>query len=261
LATFCERLTAIGGGGAAVTVMTAAAVFVGSATALAVKVTAGGTGAFAGAVYVIAAPDALPAADSAPHAAPLHPLPDNVQLTPLFAESFATVAVKLVVAPATTLAVVWERLTEIAAGAAVIVMAAVATFVVFATDVAVRATVAGFGMLPGAVYVTAPPDALLAADNVPHAAPVHPAPDSAHVTPAFELSFATVAVNAWPCPAWIDELTGETVTETAPEADTGLVAGLLALEQPQINAIATIAPATKNPGACSAHTCVTRGLL
>jgi hypothetical protein len=34
------------------------------------------------------------------------------------------------------------------------------------------------------------------AESAPHAAAVHPAPDNAHVTPLFALSFATVAVNA-----------------------------------------------------------------
>lgn len=55
LAVGGARLTAIGGGaggavGAAVTVIAAAAVFVGSVTDVAVSVTAGGVGAFAGAV-------------------------------------------------------------------------------------------------------------------------------------------------------------------------------------------------------------------
>lgn len=43
--------------------------------------------------------------------------------------------------------------------------------------------------------MTATPDALEIAESVPQAAPVQPAPDSAHVTPLFPESFATVAVN------------------------------------------------------------------
>jgi hypothetical protein len=68
-------------------------------------------------------------------------------------------------------------------------------------------------------------------------------------------------VNAWLCPAWIDELAGETVTEIAPEVDAGLVAWLLMPEQPHINAIAVTAHATTNPKARFAHTRVKGGLL
>jgi hypothetical protein len=67
-----------------------------SATDLAVSVTTAGVGTLAGAVYVIAAPDAPEVADSVPQAAPVQPAPLNVHVTPLFWESFATVAVTLV---------------------------------------------------------------------------------------------------------------------------------------------------------------------
>jgi hypothetical protein len=80
---------------AGVTVIAAEADFVGSPTGFAVSVTSTGAGAFAGAVYVMAVPDALAVAEIVPHVAPLHPVPPSVQPTPLFCPSFETVAVKL----------------------------------------------------------------------------------------------------------------------------------------------------------------------
>jgi len=74
-------------------------------------------------------------------------------------------------------------------------MIAVCDFVVSETEVAVSVTVAGLGTLPGAVYVIATPEALAAADKVPHVAPLHPAPDKVQVTPRFCRSFVTVATN------------------------------------------------------------------
>src|SRR5580704_5862478 len=70
---------------AAVMVIVAEAVFVPSATDIAVTATAAGVGRFAGAVYVTVAPAA---ADRVPQAAPLQPAPVRVQCTPLFCESF-----------------------------------------------------------------------------------------------------------------------------------------------------------------------------
>ena len=43
----------------------------------------------------------------------------------------------------------------------------------------------------------ATPEALLAADKVPHVAPLQPVPVSVHVTPLFCVSFVTVAVKFW----------------------------------------------------------------
>ena len=74
-------------------VITAAAVFVPSATDVAVSVTLAGLGTDAGAVYVIATPDALLVAESVPQVAPLQPAPESAQVTPLFALSLATEAV------------------------------------------------------------------------------------------------------------------------------------------------------------------------
>ena len=84
-----------------------------------------------------------------------------------------------------------ERLTEALVGETltdtgeVTVIVAVAFFVLFDTEVAVSVTFAVFGTVLGAWYVIATPDALELADNVPQALPVHPVPESAHVTPRF----------------------------------------------------------------------------
>ena len=66
------------------TVIVATAVLLTSATDLAVSVTAAGAGTAAGAVYVMAAPDALEVAESVPQIAPVQPAPVNVHVTPLF---------------------------------------------------------------------------------------------------------------------------------------------------------------------------------
>jgi len=99
---------------------------------------------------VIAAPDALLAAESVPHVAPLQPAPASAHATPWFPESFATVAVKLERPFTITLAAVCDKFTVIAGGVATIVIAAVPIFVPSATEVAVTVTLAGFGTAPGA---------------------------------------------------------------------------------------------------------------
>jgi len=79
--------------GAIVTVTLAAGVivtvavpdFVLSATDFAVRETVAGEGTTAGAVYVIATPEALVLAESVPQVAPEHPVPLSVHVTPLFA--------------------------------------------------------------------------------------------------------------------------------------------------------------------------------
>src|SRR2546428_11937818 len=64
----------------------------------------------------MATPEALEVAESVPQAAPLQPVPESAQLTPLFCESFCTVAVNGCVALAATEAVGGATLTEIGAG-------------------------------------------------------------------------------------------------------------------------------------------------
>jgi hypothetical protein len=140
-------------------------------------------------------PEALVVGVTVPQVAPLQPAPDKAQLTPLLPESFATAAENVVEVPICTLAIVFESVTAIPGAAAVTVIVAAAVFVPSATDVAVSVTFAGLGTAAGAVYVMAVPEALFAADKVPHVAALQPAPESAQVTPLFALSFATVAVT------------------------------------------------------------------
>jgi hypothetical protein len=143
---------------------------------------------------VTGAPEALPAADNLPHEPPLQPAPDNDQLTPLFCESLATVAAKFCVPLTETVVDVGDSVTMITGPAGVTVIVAAADFVPSATDVAVSVTFAGVGTVPGAVYVTAAPDALLVVESVPQVDPLQP-PDKAQVTPLVALSFATAAVK------------------------------------------------------------------
>ena len=88
---------------------------------------------------------------SAPQVAPEHPAPERDQVTPLFCESFCTVAVKLAVVDTCTESEVGLTETEIGGAAAVMVIVAAADFVPFATEVAVSVTVAGDGTAAGAV--------------------------------------------------------------------------------------------------------------
>src|SRR6202451_310158 len=79
--------------------------------------------------------------------------------------------------------------------AAEMVIVALADFVVSVMEVAVNMTVGGLGNAPGAVNIIGVPDALVAADKLPHEAPPHSEPASVQVTPLFEESPVTVAVK------------------------------------------------------------------
>ena len=96
---------------------------------------------------MIAVPDALDVLESAPHVLPLQPAPESVHVTPAFARSFCTVAVKLCVSFASTVLLVGVMLTDI--GAATVIAAAAETLLLL-TDVAVRVTLGGFGACFGA---------------------------------------------------------------------------------------------------------------
>ena len=69
---------------AGATVIVAEAVREVSVTEVAFSVTVAGDGTEAGAVYVMATPDALDVADNVPQVAPLQPVPVTVHVTPLF---------------------------------------------------------------------------------------------------------------------------------------------------------------------------------
>lgn len=86
-----------------------------------------------------------------PQAAAVQPAPVNDHVTPWFAESFVTVAVNAWVAFTARVAVVADSVTATPVGAVVKVIVVIADFVVSATDVAVKVTVAGFGAAAGAV--------------------------------------------------------------------------------------------------------------
>src|SRR6201996_727372 len=188
------------GGVDAVSEIDAAADFVPSEREVAVSVIIP-VGIAPGAVYVTATPDALDAGETVPHAAPVQLVPDSVQFTPLFAESFCSVAANVCVPPVITLAIDGATTTEIAdAGApAVNVIVATADFVESSTAVAVSVTVGGFGTAAGAVSTPPAPAPAFPPDSDPQAAPAQPGPDRVHVVPSFFGSFETVAVKlaAW----------------------------------------------------------------
>jgi hypothetical protein len=74
-------------------------------------------------------------------------------------------------------------------GGAVIAIVALADTLLSLTEVAVSVTLVGFGIVPGAVYVTATPEALDELDSVPQAVSLQPLPDNVHVTPLLCGSF------------------------------------------------------------------------
>jgi len=88
--------------------------------------------------------------ESVPQAVPLHPAPESDQFTPLFWESFCNVAVKLCVAPVTTLGAVGDTVTEMPAAAERVIVAA-ALLLPSRLDAAVSVTLAGLGSETGAV--------------------------------------------------------------------------------------------------------------
>ena len=85
-----------------------------------------------------------------PQAAPLQPVPDNDQVTPLFCVSFCSCAVNGAVCEICTETDGGVTLTEIAAGAAMMVIVVEPDLEVSATAVAFKVTVAGFGTVAGA---------------------------------------------------------------------------------------------------------------
>jgi hypothetical protein len=127
-----ETDTAIAAG----TVMVAEAAAEALATEVAVMVTVKlAAGGVVGAVKVVATPLAVALGETVPHVAAEH---DTDHITPLFAESFVTVAVNCAVAPACTVAVLGVTETAIPAGT---VMVADFDTEVLATEVAVMVTV------------------------------------------------------------------------------------------------------------------------
>lgn len=144
---------------------------------------------------------------------------DAVQVTPEVPTSFATVAVKFKDCPSVNPPALGVTVTPVPPLRTVVtVMVADAVFVVSVTEVAVNVTVGGTGMLAGAVYVTATPEALEAGATVPHVAPLQPTPERDHVTPLPAVSLATVAVNACAAPARTLAVASDRVTPTGADA-------------------------------------------
>jgi hypothetical protein len=68
------------------------------------------------------------------------------------------------------------------------------------------------------------PDALLAAERVPHVAPLQPEPDRVQVTPLFALSLFTVAVNGWVNPTCTVAVVSKRLTEIPAVAGVTVIA-------------------------------------
>lgn len=119
----------------------------------------------------------------------------TLQLTPLFAESFVTVAVKSIVPPATTVCAVLGCTATETTGAGVMVRVTLALLDASVFDVAVTKTERFAVNAGGAVYVTDVPAAL---ESVPQLSCEQV---TVHTRPALELSFATEAVSDMVPPA------------------------------------------------------------
>ena len=124
------------------------------------------------------------------------------QVTPAFALSFATVAVKAALVVAAREAGGLLSVTVIGALGVVIVIVAEAVLVESVTEVAVIATVAGLGAEAGAVNFVAVPLAVEAVEKLPHCE----LPQiTVHLTPAFALSLLTTAVRLMVEPVSVDD--------------------------------------------------------
>jgi hypothetical protein len=97
------------------------------------------------------APEALAAVESVPHAAAVQPLPESVQMTPLFWESFWTVDVKDCDCLMGTVAVGGVRATVTGEAGLAIFTVALAEAVESVMEVAIRVTVGESGGWAGAV--------------------------------------------------------------------------------------------------------------
>jgi hypothetical protein len=171
--------------------MVADADFVLSVTEVATTMTVLFVGTAVGAVYVVGALLAVEAELKLPHDV----LPQVTdQVTPAFALSLVTTAVRLVVEPTKReVGGVGVSATEIeGGGAAVTVMVFDAVFVLSVTDVATIVTVLFVGTVEGAVYVVGALLAVEVALKLPHGA-LPQVTDQ--VTPPLALSLLTTAVR------------------------------------------------------------------
>jgi hypothetical protein len=177
--------------GGAVIVTLAVAFLVMSLTDVAVIVTLAPAGTAAGAVYVVAAPEAVWAGVNDPQAA----LGVQPHVTPLFAESLETVAATLAVVPVCMEAGGAVVIATEMAGGALMVTLVAAALVVSLTEVAFMVTLPPWGMAAGAVYVVMAPVAVWTGLKEPQ----DPLGAQLHATPWFAESLDTLAaiVAAW----------------------------------------------------------------
>ena len=169
--------------------------------------------------------------DILPQAVPVHPAPVSVQFTPRFCVSFCSVAVKFCVCPVWTEAVVGLTATVIAAGAMIVTWAE-AVLEVSACAMAVTVTVAGLGMLEGAVYV--PSAAMVPCTESPPTTPF-----TCQVTVVLAL-FLTVALNF--CVAEVCTLTLDRFREISIAAGGSLRKGDFAVAHPESVKIRSASP-------------------
>ncbi len=178
------------------TVTEAVADLLGSATEAAVTEKNGGAGSTAGAVY-------SPAEVTVPQVVPAQPDPVIVQVTAVLDEP-VTVTVNCWCPPVP----IWTEVGEIEIPTAVpVVMVTVADpdFVGSDSNVAVTATMGGFGAWAGAVYNPLLP-------MLPQADPLHPLPEILHTKRADEFPLDE-AVNCNWAPGFTCADDGETLTE------------------------------------------------
>src|SRR5438477_5457050 len=143
------------------------------------------------------------------------------QITPEFEGSLKTVLVNCTVCKVDIVTAARLGETKTVSVPGTTVMVAVPFFVVSVTEVAIKVTVAGLGVLTGPLYVT---EVAVTFVSVPQALPLQPAPDKDQVAPLFWKSFWTVAVKfCEPPPAPTDAVVGDTETDIggggAPLAD------------------------------------------
>jgi hypothetical protein len=126
----------------------------------------------------------------------------TVQVTPAFALSLLTVAVRAAVVVAGTELGGLLSVTAIGAFGVEMVMVAVADLVESVTEVAVTVTVAGLGAPAGALYFVAAPLPVEEEEKLPHGEPPQ---FTLQVTPALALSLVTMAVRLVLVPASSDD--------------------------------------------------------
>lgn len=177
------------------------AAFVGSACGVAMIFTVEGDGGIEGAAYT-------PACVIVPHEFAVQPVPVTLQEIMWLGFEFAafvSVAAYVADVPALTEA---GPATE-SKNVLVRSIVAVATFFGSATLMAIKFALGGVGIIPGAVYVPVE-------STVPHAAPVHPLPESIQPTDRFGFpAEPTAAVNTCTAPNSKEAASGEIETETS----------------------------------------------